>query len=285
MKNEPSVPDNEVQNVVKDIGIPSCPAVLTKLVRAMRDDDPDFRKISALISSDVGLAAAMLKTVNSAFYGLRTKASSVSQALALLGMRNVERLVTGLLLREAFSGAASRTMEDFWESSSSIALITAWLARKLKIVNHEDAYTFSLFRDCGMAALIANFKDYRPALYAAAADLELMLATEENQYGMNHAALGYRMAKNWSLPETTCDAVLYHHDYDRLINGDIDIPESSVQLIVLALASEWIFTMQSDAKACQGWNKAGDFTLDKLAISQPQLEELLQEADSVVLPT
>ena len=91
--------DREAEQIVKEIGIPPCPGILTSLLREMREDEPDFKKIGRLIGSDVSLAAAMLKTVNSAFYGRKTKATSVQQALAMLGMRTVGTVVTGLLLR------------------------------------------------------------------------------------------------------------------------------------------------------------------------------------------
>jgi HD-like signal output (HDOD) protein len=107
--------DQEAEKIVRTIGIPPCPEALTKILRAMRQDDPNFKTIGGLIGSDVGLAAAMLKTVNSPFYGLRTKATSVPQALALLGLQNAAQLVTGLLLRVAFSGG-NEAMEEFWSS-------------------------------------------------------------------------------------------------------------------------------------------------------------------------
>jgi HD-like signal output (HDOD) protein len=284
MTNEATaVPENEVKQVVNNIGIPACPAVLTKLVREMRGDDPDFRKITGLIGADVGLAAAMLKTVNSPFYGLRTKASSVSQALALLGIRNVDRLVTGLLLRETFAGAASKTMEAFWESSSSIAQLTAWLAPKLKVVNNEDAYTFSLFRDCGVAALLSTFNEFKPPRYGITAmSAEEMLQGERGQFGMDHAALGARMAKTWMLPETTCDAVLHHHNYDGLMSREIEISDVSVKLISLAMASEWIYTMHVAGKPCMGWDRMGEFALEKLGLEDADLESYVEEAETLI---
>jgi HD-like signal output (HDOD) protein len=221
--------------------------------------------------------------VNSPFYGLRTRASSVAQAISLLGLNNVERLVTGLLLREAFSGAAGKAMEDFWEASSRMAQITAWLAPRVKIVNHDEAYTFALFRDCGMAALLGTFKNYKPVMYGAAtAHPQDMLATEQQQFGVDHVALGYRMATNWLLPDATCDAVRHHHHHEGLMNGAIDIPELSVGLISVALAAEWIYTMHTDGKECQGWNNAGDFVLAKLGITASQLETFQREAESVL---
>ena len=75
--------EREAERVVREVGIPPCPAVLTAVVREMRRDDPDLRKLSELLGSDVGLSSTMLKTVNSSFYGLSTKAGTVQQALSI----------------------------------------------------------------------------------------------------------------------------------------------------------------------------------------------------------
>ena len=108
MSNELEVLDREAEEIINDIGIPPCPAILTTLMREMREDEPDFVKLGKLIGSDVSLAAAMLKTVNSPFYGLRSKATSVQQAITLLGLRNVAQIVTGLL----FVDPAAQDMHD-----------------------------------------------------------------------------------------------------------------------------------------------------------------------------
>ena len=41
-------------------------------------------------------------------------------------------------------------METFWQTSSGIAVVAAQLTRPLGIKNRDEAYTFALFRDCGV---------------------------------------------------------------------------------------------------------------------------------------
>lgn len=97
--------DHKADQTVREIGIPPCPATLTRLLRETRADEPDFRRVGRLIGGDVALASAVLKITNSPFYGLRSKASSVQQALALLGLHSVTQLVTGLLRARRFQGS------------------------------------------------------------------------------------------------------------------------------------------------------------------------------------
>ena len=172
MTQELDILDLEAERIINEIGLPPCPAILTTLMREMRADDPDFVKLGKLIGSDVSLAAAMLKTVNSPFYGLRSKASSVQQAIALLGLRNVAQIVTGLLLRQAFSGGASEMLEEFWEVSSAVAVLSALLAREVRGKGRDEAYTFALFQDGKPVYMMHRFQIEGRNAEAIAGDLK-----------------------------------------------------------------------------------------------------------------
>lgn len=282
MEQDLEVIDREAEQIVKDIGLPPCPAILTKLMQEMRGDDPDFIKLGKLIGGDVSLAAAMLKTVNSPFYGLRTKATTVQQAIALLGLRNVAELVTGLLLRQAFPGGTSDLMDEFWEISSGIAQFNAALARRLKTSDRDGAHTYALFRDCGMLAMMQKFKAYKPVLPGApAVGEESVIAVEDKRHGMNHARIGYQLAKSWSLPDEICLAVLKHHDYAELQADGAGLPPASLQHIALTLAAESIFARHELGKASGEWARGGEFALKELRIAQADLDEAAEaiEAD------
>ena len=58
----------QAERIVADSGIPPCPAVLAKLVREARSDEPDFARIEGLVTSDPALAASILSAANSALY-------------------------------------------------------------------------------------------------------------------------------------------------------------------------------------------------------------------------
>ena len=277
MEQDLEVLDREAEQIVKDIGIPPCPAILTKLMKEMRGDDPDFIKLGKLISGDVSLGAAMLKTVNSPFYGLRTKATSVQQAIALLGLRNVAELVTGLLLKQAFPGGTSDRMDEYWEISSGIAEINAALARHFKNVDRDGAHTFALFRDCGMLAMMQGYKGYKPVFPGAeSSSAQSVTASEDKRHGMNHARIGCQMAKEWLLPDEVCLAVLRHHDYTELQADGADMPAVSLQHIALTLAAESIYVKQELGMTSTEWVRGGEFALDQLAITQADLDNIAE---------
>jgi HD-like signal output (HDOD) protein len=115
MPDASAVTRADAEESLKKIRLPSCPVILTRLLREMRADEPDFSVVARLISSDVRLAGEMIKTVNSPFYGLQVKVASVQQALNVIGLRNVTQLITGLLLRDAFAAGATKRMQVYSE--------------------------------------------------------------------------------------------------------------------------------------------------------------------------
>jgi HD-like signal output (HDOD) protein len=108
------------------------------------------------------------------------------------------------------------------------------------------------------------------------------MAKEKRNFGVDHCTMGYKLATTWSLPEETCQAVLYHHDFQGLISGGTFIPNVSVQLIALTLVSEWLFTTHTEAGDGPEWAEAGAFALEKLNITQAQLDEFVPQIKDVL---
>jgi HD-like signal output (HDOD) protein len=275
MSSELEVLDRETEQIVNEIGIPPCPALLTRIMREMREDDPDIVRLGKLIGSDVSIAAAMLKTVNSPFYGLRSRATTVQQAITLLGLLNVARIVTGLLLRQAFPGGGSDILEEYWESSSAIALASALLARRVPGCNRDEAYTFALFRDCGILAMLGHFKHYKPQLSAARdAGEEKVTDAEERLHGINHARLGARFAEAWLLPHDVAQAILWHHEYDALADGSAGVSRNGRRNIALALVAQFAYSKHAAGVVDAEWQRGGAFALAQLGLDASELDAL-----------
>ena len=109
--------------------------------------------LAGFIAMDIALSAALLKLVNSPFYGLRTKATNAHQALSIIGLRAGANLVTGLILRQAFPPGGNALMERFWDKSAGTAAAALVVARRISGIDVDEAHTYALFRDCGMAVM------------------------------------------------------------------------------------------------------------------------------------
>lgn len=279
---ESAIVEREAESIAKSVGIPPCPAILTGLVAEMRSEEPDFPKIAKLIGTDVALAATMLKTVNSPFYGLAQKISSIQQALALLGLRNVSHLVTRLLLQQAFPVADSGAMERYWESSSNTAMILSWLARKTKKLDRDDAYTYGLFRDCGIPVMMLNFSDHPALLEEAYNDPQHVLTEIENdQLGVDHASVGTELAESWHLSAATCQAIKYHHDY-AIFGKTTELLPQSFMMIALGIVAERLYREHCGDTPGTEWTRAGAAALKVTGIAEEDLAAYASDIGEVL---
>lgn len=276
--------DGTFEDSVRGIGIPPRPAILDRIAAEMRGPDPDFNHLSALISADVSLAAGLLKTANSAYFGHQARARTVVQALMILGLDIASRAVAGLILRKIFHGLPM--LERFWDASARVARTSGWLACQLGTrdgVGPDDAYTFGLFRDCGLAVLMRKFPDYADVLRQANADPDRMFtAVEETRYPTNHAIVGSLLAQDWWLPDDTCAAVRHHHDAVALAAGDAGLSTGSARMIALAQFAEHLVEWVAGRSRSREWDKLGAQCARILELDKARIEHLAGQAGPVV---
>ena len=190
---------------IREIGIPPRPTILCQIEQETTKDESDFIRLAALLNQDVGLSASLIKVANSPYFSFGKKVPTVQEALLVLGLKLVVQTVAGLALQQVFKHLPN--MERFWDSSATNAQISGWLARQLGkkwAIRPEDAYTFSLFRDCGIPVLMSPFPEYQAIPAQANSEHERSFTEVEDQaMGLNHALVGADLAGNWLLPEET----------------------------------------------------------------------------------
>jgi HD-like signal output (HDOD) protein len=268
----------DLDRIAREVGIPPCPAILGRFSAEMHRPEPDMRRLAELIGADIALSAALLKLVNSPFYGLRTKATNVHQALSIIGLRAGANLVTGLILRQAFPAGGNALMQRFWDKSSGIAAAALVAARKISGIDLDEAHTYALFRDCGMPVMISKFNDYANIIdrleHVPGAQVT---ALEQTAYQYSHARVGYALARGWLLPEPFCRAILYHHDFEKVATGRREVEPANRKLVAFGLLMEQLATLRSSGGVCPDWESGEQFVLETLRITPDDIIALAQE--------
>lgn len=135
-----------------NIDLPACPATLVKLSLMMADEDSSMAQIAALIETDMALASAVVRTVNSALFGLLKRVETVHEAIRYLGMAQVAGLTYEIGLRGAFP--PTPLLQQLWDRAGIRGLAMGRVARQLD-VDPWLAHTMGLFAETGRAVLIA----------------------------------------------------------------------------------------------------------------------------------
>jgi len=266
------------QELVKEIGIPPCPAVLAEFMAESNRDEPDVRRLSHLVNKDVALAAAVLKTVNSPLYGLSRKARTVQDALTLLGLQEAARLIAGFLLRQAFASFDSPAMYEYWDASARTAMVAAYLAREFGVAKLDEAHTFALFRDCGVPVLLARYPEYEKLLSETRGGNERQrIEIERADYGYDHAVVGATLAQNWHLPAEIWHAIRVHPSYcEPGFRGDAGA-QPHVVWVALALLAEQLYRIHRGQYDADEWTAEDDFIAAVLGPVAERLEPLAND--------
>jgi HD-like signal output (HDOD) protein len=270
--NEHSPIDESVERIIQDIGIPPHPAIIDRVIAEMRKAAPDFSQLGQIIATDVSLSASLMKTVNSPYFGLRSKVHSVADALTMLGLDVASRAIAIKCLRASFP--VTPALERFWNASAQIAALSGWLAMKVhKTILHADvAYTFGLFRDIGIAILLRRHSRYVETLFRANQETERSFTDiEQRDIHTDHARVGYVLAMNWCLPEEICLGIRSHHELLAIELPESGVPLVSQYLIATSQTAAHILQCLTGLSCTSEWRKLGPACMRILCLSEDEL--------------
>jgi putative nucleotidyltransferase with HDIG domain len=199
-----------------------------KIMEIACNPDSSLNELVDVIKYDQGTTANLLKTCNSAYFGLKTRISSVKQAVAYLGVEKVACLVTLSSSANNFKKAQSGydlNEGELWRYSVSSALIAQELAEKLCPENISLIFTAALLKDIGKVVLSTYVKDAFNDIIEAVNTKGLAFVEAEREIiGIDHAELGARFAEKWHFAPEMVDIIRHHHAPDRASGGDMNIP-------------------------------------------------------------
>ena len=93
---------------VRAIVIPPCPESLVRLQAILAAPELDAGAIDQLASSDVAMAAALIRQANSPLHGLTQPVQTVGMALTVLGLRPAVELLSAFITRHEIGRASCR---------------------------------------------------------------------------------------------------------------------------------------------------------------------------------
>lgn len=208
-----------------NIDVPAQPEVLVKLSLLLADDEVDLPLLGRLVESDMALAAAVMKAVNSSLYGLKGRVQSVQQAVMYLGTREVAAVTFEFGLRAVFP--ATPELEEVWQRASVRGLLMGRIGQALS-VDPWGAHSAGLFEECGKAVLFKHDPEtYRPMLLDALNDSDLV-EREYEAFGVSHDALGASLCESWGLASAAVASVRHHVRVNALRQLPAQAPRRSI---------------------------------------------------------
>jgi len=195
--------------------LPTLPELYFQITSMLGRSETTIEEISALVSRDMAMTAQLLKTVNSAFLGLRRNIVSLREAIIYLGLDAIRSMV---LVHHLFStceemnrGCSVRALWDHSVQVGGLAqrIAEQWLA---PAQDSADAFLAGLLHDVGKLILACKMPgEYREIQQETKEGSWSASARERTLLGTDHAAIGGYLAGLWGLPQPVVEALTMHH--------------------------------------------------------------------------
>lgn len=273
--------EEQIKELLQGITIPPQPQIMVDLQMEQMDPNPSIENITRLISQDMGLSGSILKTVNSAFYGLSNKITSISQAVQLMGINSVINLTNALSIRGELSDEDIVNLGKFWDAAMEIAMVSAHIAKQIGYHSPDESYTLGLFHHCSIPLLMKRFDNYQDVARQAYEMEQPRIVDLENELlSTNHAVVGYYIGRSWKLPNYICEAIHDHHSIHKVFQeGNTEDPNKKTLLAVLKMAEHICgnYRIIGQQEEDHEWNYIADSILMYVGLSQYDFEGIIAQ--------
>jgi putative nucleotidyltransferase with HDIG domain len=194
--------------------ISTMPMAAIEILDIASDPTTGASDLLRAVEQDPSLAARLMRTVNSGYYGLRAPVANLKNAITLLGFKEVRNLALTAYVSQLFSNTAghgSYRREDLWRHCVAVATCARLVAMETRETAPEEAYLAGLLHDMGYILT----DQYLHRRFCQMLDLlneqTPTFKVEQASLGYDHAELGAYAARKWHFSEEIIQVIRYHH--------------------------------------------------------------------------
>lgn len=184
-----------------------------RLQAAAANDDAGPKELAHAVSQDPAITGALLRIANSPVFRPRSVPRSALEAISMLGRTRTLAAAASVALRNQGNSKDAAALEAVWAACACAADHSYRAARATRFKSLADtAYLAALMQDAGIAVVLRRAPEHVGVLRNSGTAIEAGARALDAITGMDHAAAGYLVARNWKLPLEVCEAIRAHHD-------------------------------------------------------------------------
>ncbi len=197
--------------------MPPLSPTVTKVLTICNDIDASPADINRVISVDPVLMGKLLKLINSAYYGLAQKVTSLVRAIIMLGINTVKNMLLSTAILSNLGNKKNFNaleMVEFWKHSLAVGVTAKLIAKKHHVPPDqlESFFIAGLLHDIGKIPMNNKFSDeYYQALDLSEENHQALYISEMELFGTDHSTVGKLIADNWHLGDEISDTIFRHH--------------------------------------------------------------------------
>lgn len=224
----------KIRNFVKKM--PPLSTTVSKVLEICSRPDTAPNDLNKVISLDPVLTGQVLKLINSAYYSLMNKVTSLTRAIIMLGLNTVKNLaLSTAIIRSVGQTKKSKVLpiKKFWAHSIGVGVTAKLLAAALEIPmgEREEFFVAGLLHDLGK---VPFGDEYTDVLKLTKQRQQSLVSVEQEILDVDHQEVGRMIAEKWKLNEAITEAICYHH------SPELASPDNQKLVAAIALADSYV---------------------------------------------
>jgi putative nucleotidyltransferase with HDIG domain len=264
-----------LQQVTENVQyLPSLPSIVMELLNDIDNEDVDINLLVQKVTSDLALTATTLRYANSAHYSTMIKVTTVQQAISVMGLVAVKKIIMMAALSGCFPENNCKGFDHkvFWEHSVAVAIAARCIAKRVNL-NLDTAYTAGLLHDLGALVLVTQYPRQYEAVIAYRHEHQLtQFEAERRVLGIDHAAVGLALANLWNFSDMLKNAIAGHHRPETPGLGLLATVVHVADAIAHSLGGESSVNNQIIEVTAQSW--------ESMNLDQDVIQELIVETET-----
>jgi putative nucleotidyltransferase with HDIG domain len=206
----------QIERFIKKM--PSLSTTVGKVMEICSRTDASPNELNKVISLDPVLTGQVLKLINSAYYSLINKVTSLTRAITMLGLNTVKNMaLSTAIIRSVASAKKSKALptKKFWAHSIGVGVSARLLGKALDIpvMEREELFVAGLLHDLGK---VPFGDEYIEVLQRAKQEQLPLQSVESEMLGVDHQEVGAMIAEKWKLNQFITSCICYHHDVTQV---------------------------------------------------------------------
>jgi len=154
-------PKAKLKKILKGYQLPSFPVVVMQILQKIRSPYSSASDIAQSLSLDPGLSVRLLGIANSAAFSPINKVENLTQAIALVGMSQLESMVLGVGVAKGIPKQTCQWHDpsEFWLTSARRAMLANELAQILCPAKESECFTAAFLQDMALPFLACHRSD------------------------------------------------------------------------------------------------------------------------------
>jgi HD-like signal output (HDOD) protein len=190
--------------------MPSFSPATAKIVQLANNLNTPANDLVSAIRLDPILTGKVLQLVNSAYFSLAQKVTSLNRALVYLGINTIKNLALSTAVMGVFdtkNQELANLVRPVWRHSLATAVCSKMLAKSVQVPQNviEEYFIAGLLHDLGRIILVQAF------FYKYPNGGHLELTDEQFRYGTDHCEVAANTLKHWKFSEELIEAIAGNH--------------------------------------------------------------------------